>query len=76
MDTDGQSNTRDDSSLPEISYFTGELQYVIVYNIILCLGKTSNSQDRLPAIQQDLSALMAYQIEQNTDFVLCPLHGF
>ncbi len=39
------------SSLLEISYFSGELQYVIFYNIILGLGKTTNSQDRFPVIR-------------------------
>ncbi len=53
-ETDGQCNTRDGSSgwpsaLLEISYFTGELQYVIFHDNILGLGKTTNSQDRFPA---------------------------
>ncbi len=58
-ETYGQRNTQDGSSgrlgvLLEISYFTGELQEVIFYNIIpLGLGKTTNSQDRFLAIQED-----------------------
>ncbi len=38
-------------ALIEILCFTGELQYVIFYNIILGLGKTTNSQDQFPEIQ-------------------------
>jgi hypothetical protein len=54
---DSQRNSRNGSSgrpgaLLEISYFRGELQYIIFYTINLCLGKTTNSQDLFPAIQQ------------------------
>ncbi len=50
-ETASQHNTHDGSSgrpsaLLEFPYFTGELQYIIFYNIILGLGKTTNSQDR------------------------------
>jgi hypothetical protein len=56
METDGQRYTCDESSgqpsaLLEISYYTSKLQYIIFYNIILGLGKTTNSQDQIPAIQ-------------------------
>jgi hypothetical protein len=55
-ETDSQRNTCDGSSgqpgAPlEISYFTGKLKYIIFYNTTLGLGKTTNSQDRFPAIQ-------------------------
>jgi hypothetical protein len=56
VETDSQCNTRNGASgqpsaLLDISYFTGELQYIIFYYIILGLGKTTNSQDKFPAIQ-------------------------
>jgi hypothetical protein len=55
METDIQHNTRDGSSgrpstLLQISYFIAKLQYTIFYNIILELGKTTDSQNRFPAI--------------------------
>jgi hypothetical protein len=54
-ETDGQCNTRNRSpgrpgALLEISYFTGELQYVI-FDIVYGLGKTTNSHDRFPVVQ-------------------------
>ncbi len=61
MEMDSQRNSRDGpsvlpSALLEISYFTGELQYVIFFNIISGLGKTMNSQDQFPAIHFPLLA--------------------
>ncbi len=55
-ETDGHRNTRDGSpgwpgALLEISNLTGEVQYVIFYNLTLGLGKTTNSQDRFLVIQ-------------------------
>ncbi len=56
METDGQHNTRNESSgwpgaLLQISYFTSNLQYTIFYNIILGLGKETNNQNWFPATQ-------------------------
>jgi hypothetical protein len=53
---DGQHHIHDRSSgrpgtLLQISCFTADLQYTKFYNIILGLGKTTKSRDRLPAIQ-------------------------
>jgi hypothetical protein len=55
-ETVGQRNTHDGSSgwprgLLEITFFTGKLQYVIFYNIILGLGKMTNYLAWFPAIQ-------------------------
>jgi hypothetical protein len=52
---DSQRNTHNGSlgwpcALLQISYFTANLQYTIFYNIILGLGKTTNSQDQYPVI--------------------------
>ncbi len=46
---DGSSGRH--GTLLQISYFTANLQYTIFYKIILGLGKSTNSQDRFPAIQ-------------------------
>ncbi len=56
MEMDGQGNTCGGlSGLPgallQISHFTANLQYTVFYNIILGLGKTTNSQDRFPVIR-------------------------
>jgi hypothetical protein len=53
---DSQRNTHDGSSgrpgtLPEISYFANNCSTPHFTIIILGLGKTTNSQDRFPAIQ-------------------------
>jgi hypothetical protein len=62
METDSQRNIYNGSSgqpgvLLEISYFKGKLQYIIFYNIILGLEKTTNSQDQFPAIQGEPRAI-------------------
>jgi hypothetical protein len=41
-------------ALLKISYFTEEFAICNIYNIILDLGKTTNSQDRFPAIHRGL----------------------
>ncbi len=51
-------------ALLEISYFPGALQYIIFYNIILGMGKTTNSQGRFLAIQC-LQVDKAHKLEKN-----------
>jgi hypothetical protein len=53
IEKDGQCNTRNGSSgrpsaLLEILYITGDQQYVIFYNIILGMGKTTNEPGSIP----------------------------
>jgi hypothetical protein len=56
-ETDGQHNTCDDglsgcpSALLEISFFKGECSTPYFTINILCLGKTTNSQDQFPVIR-------------------------
>jgi hypothetical protein len=60
-ETDGQCNTRNESSGKK------KLQYVIFYNIILGLGKTTNSQDRFPALQHASSQPVNFSLDLNRE---------